>query len=58
MGHAKADSVAKWSELSTGFVYRAGRLGVIIINSFPNIPHLTQSRIGDLRETWELQRVG
>lgn len=27
MGHAKADSVANWSELSPGFVYSAGRLG-------------------------------
>lgn len=58
MGHAKADSVAKWLELSPGFVYSAGRLGVIIINSFPNMPQSTQSRIGDLGETWELQRVG
>lgn len=58
MGHAKLDSVAKWLELSPGFVYRAGRLQVIIINSFQNMPHLTQSRIGDLGETWELQRVG
>lgn len=56
MGRAKPDSVAKWPELSPGFVYRAGRLGVIITNSFPNMSHFTQSRIGDLGETWALQK--
>lgn len=34
VGSAKPDLAAGWLELSLGSVYRAGRLGVMITNSF------------------------
>lgn len=43
-----------WLQLSSGSVYRAGKLGVLITSSFPNKLQLTLlSRIGGLEETWE-----